>query len=370
MNIEGNEGYNMRAIIIDDEPIAIQMFERLIADITQLDLVASTTNATQALPLITTHLPDVVFLDIDLGIASGLEIADRINEHFPHIKIVFITAFSDYAVQAFELNAIDYLLKPVQQKRIVQMMTKLSQASTKQAATQQTIHIKTMYQGRMLDQDGSTIKVRTEKVEELFYYLWYHRSEAITRELILDALWTDLAQDKAVNLMHSTLYQLRKTLDQLGYDNAITLKSKQYVLNVDVTSDYNELIHLLVQPTLTEKDVIRLLDLYRGDFFEVQNYHWAHFEREKLREDITTSLLHYVTTETCTDNVMIAILALVKKLELYDEEWVLAIMAYFATHHKQTKLIHFYNEVKSHWQNELGLDLPKAIQNKYVDYII
>ncbi len=101
-------------VIADDEPLALEGLSRLVARDARLVLLASATNGPDAIRQIDTRKPDLVFLDIKMPGATGIEVARRIN-HRP--AIVFTTAYDDYAVTAFELQALDYLLKPFGRRR-------------------------------------------------------------------------------------------------------------------------------------------------------------------------------------------------------------------------------------------------------------
>ena len=111
------------ALIAEDEaPLAKDLSARLEKIWPELQLVAVAANGMQALELIDRHEPDVAFLDIKMPGMTGLEVARRLR-HKPHI--VFITAFSEHAIEAFEREAVDYLLKPVQDERLVQTIRRL-----------------------------------------------------------------------------------------------------------------------------------------------------------------------------------------------------------------------------------------------------
>lgn len=105
------------ALIVDDEPHARQELRRALADAPDIEIIGECGNAIEALAAIGRRKPDVVFLDIQMPQITGIEMLGLINHgNMPYI--VFLTAFDDYAVQAFEKNAFDYLLKPVTRERL------------------------------------------------------------------------------------------------------------------------------------------------------------------------------------------------------------------------------------------------------------
>lgn len=112
----------MKAIIIDDERLARQELKNLLASHKEIEVVAECSNADQAKEKIAEISPDVIFLDIQMPGKTGLELLEEISA-LP--EVVFVTAYDEYAIRAFEINALDYLLKPVQPQRLAETIKKL-----------------------------------------------------------------------------------------------------------------------------------------------------------------------------------------------------------------------------------------------------
>lgn len=108
----------IRCIVIDDEPPARDELTYLLTRIDDVSVVAEASSAAQAIEAIEEHEPDLVFLDIEMPGGNGFVVVEAIldMEHQP--MIIFATAFDQYAIRAFEENAIDYILKPVSEKRL------------------------------------------------------------------------------------------------------------------------------------------------------------------------------------------------------------------------------------------------------------
>jgi two-component system, LytTR family, response regulator len=112
----------MKAIIIDDERLARQELKNLLSVHKEIEVVAECSNAEEAKEKIATMNPDVIFLDIQMPGKTGLELLEEISA-LP--EVVFVTAYDEYAIRAFEVNALDYLLKPVQPQRLAETVKKL-----------------------------------------------------------------------------------------------------------------------------------------------------------------------------------------------------------------------------------------------------
>jgi two-component system, LytTR family, response regulator len=105
----------MRAMIVDDEPLARRELRRLLAEFAWIDIVGEAANVREAGPLIEKLLPGLLFLDIQLPGGTGFDLLARLD-HVP--LVIFTTAYDQHAVQAFKVNALDYLLKPIEPERL------------------------------------------------------------------------------------------------------------------------------------------------------------------------------------------------------------------------------------------------------------
>lgn len=126
-------GNVMHALIVDDEPLARNELKYLLNQIGSFSQIEEAENVEETLEQLLSHEFDVIFLDINLMEESGLDLAKKINKmkHVPHI--IFATAHDTYAVQAFELEATDYILKPFEKARIEQAINKITNIETQQS---------------------------------------------------------------------------------------------------------------------------------------------------------------------------------------------------------------------------------------------
>ena len=111
----------IKCLIVDDEPLAIMLIEKHISQIPQLELVASCQNALEAFEVLKKESIDLLFLDIQMPVLTGLEFAKSL-QHPP--SIIFTTAYREYAVESYELNVVDYLLKPITFSRFFKAINK------------------------------------------------------------------------------------------------------------------------------------------------------------------------------------------------------------------------------------------------------
>jgi two-component system LytT family response regulator len=112
----------IRTILIDDEPLARGIVKHYLSDHPQIEIVAECNDGFEGLKAITLHKPDLIFLDIQMPKISGFEMLELVDDK---PAVIFTTAFDEFAIKAFEVNAVDYLLKPIDKTRFDQAMQKL-----------------------------------------------------------------------------------------------------------------------------------------------------------------------------------------------------------------------------------------------------
>src|ERR1044072_3550730 len=111
----------MNCIIVDDEPLAREEMQALIKDVSNIDILGKFSNAPSAMRFLKEHKVDLIFLDIEMPKVTGLEFAQQLPEE---TLTIFTTAYPQYALKSYELDAIDYLLKPVEKKRLEKAINK------------------------------------------------------------------------------------------------------------------------------------------------------------------------------------------------------------------------------------------------------
>ncbi len=119
---------NLTAIIVDDERLARKELRSLLAEFAEISIVGEAENLSEAIDLIQTKRPDVVFLDIQLQNENGFDLLEKVENDF---KLIFVTAFDAFAIRAFEINALDYLLKPVNPERLAKSLERLLEIEEK-----------------------------------------------------------------------------------------------------------------------------------------------------------------------------------------------------------------------------------------------
>lgn len=128
----------IRAIIIDDERLARNELKKLLLDFPEIEVIAEAANAAEGVERIDSLNPDLIFLDIQMPGKTGFDMLAEL-ERAPNV--IFTTAYDEYALKAFEVNALDYLLKPVEPKRLADALQKLQVEEDKEPISDHTMSI-------------------------------------------------------------------------------------------------------------------------------------------------------------------------------------------------------------------------------------
>ncbi len=275
-------------MLVDDEPLALVHLRRQLTTIGGVEIVAECTDVREAISTAEIEKPDVVFIDIMMPEIDGLEAAQRLLDRLPHLQVVFVTAHDDFAVQAFELNAIDYVLKPAETDRLRKTLGRIARnlAATgipPVEAPQPTIRCF----GRL--QVGDVAPTwRTAKARELFAFFVHRRNEIVRKDYLIEVLWPDYEYKKAYTMLYTTIYHVRKTLSGIPGVFALDSTDSGYTLDLkDAPVDVELWERMLEQaPPISLESVdqhMELFRLYRGDYLAEYDYIWAEAERERLR---------------------------------------------------------------------------------------
>lgn len=175
----------IKCIVVDDEPVAREIIESYLQKIQNIELIKSCKNVVEALKVLNSQSVDLIFLDINMPEISGLTLAKSVNNN---TKIIFTTAYREYAVEGFDLQAVDYLLKPISFERFLQAVQKYFDLHVSVKTSEKESN--ESYQDSIfIRSDRKMVKVRFEDIEyieSLSDYIKVHTKAdtLITRETI------------------------------------------------------------------------------------------------------------------------------------------------------------------------------------------
>jgi len=254
----------MRVLCVDDVLPVLEDTMNLCRKLRMITEVTGFTRPEEAARWLETHPVELALLDIDMPNLNGIQFAGIIKKRYPKAAIIFLTAFPQYAVDAFKLHASGYLLKPV----ILEELEEAVEYAEKIRAIQPSGHIVVKTFGRFeIYVNGETMAFPRSKSKELLAYLIDQHGKGVTRPVIFAALWEEGLYDHSrQKYLDVIIRSLRDTLRKYGIDEILEIKSG----------------FIRIRPELLDCDLYRYLNndpvavkSYRGDY--MSGYDWAFF---------------------------------------------------------------------------------------------
>jgi len=195
-------------IIVDDEPLAVKLLESFVTKTPELELIGSFTDSVEAINAIKELKPDLLFLDIQMPDLNGMELAHMLPKS---TKIVFTTAFKEYAFESYEVSALDFLLKPIRYNKFIAAVEKARELLTSNSSQENTVST-TVF----LKVDGEYRQVSLDKIlyvsglkDYVMFYVEGERKPLITH-LTMKAVEDMLPQQKFMRVHRSYIVALDK----------------------------------------------------------------------------------------------------------------------------------------------------------------
>lgn len=204
----------MRAIVIDDERLARKELINLLNQLETVDVVGEAVNVDDAKEKIEQLQPDVIFLDIQMPEKTGFDLLEELD-HVPHV--IFTTAYDEYALKAFQVNALDYLLKPIEPKRLEDAINKL---------------LGKIENGSKKDEDGALSNQKKLTLEDQVFVkdgdrCWFVRLSNV-RLFESDGNYIKVYFDNFKPMIHKSLNALDERLDEKSFFRA----SRKHIINL------------------------------------------------------------------------------------------------------------------------------------------
>lgn len=268
-----------KVIAVDDEQNALNRFERLITQDNRLELLKTFTRASEAVEFMKSNQVDIAFLDIEMPEMTGLELAEVLMDLNPYVEIVFVTAYNQYALEAFRAHATGYLLKPLSHDDFTTQIDSMEKKLSKSHVVEDDKLVINCFGAFSIKKakDSEALRFRTSKAEELLAYLIQNEGRARSKDMILDTLWPDADLDKAANNFRVTCTYIRSTLADFGYTDILVRDHDDYSINISrIRCDYLEFRSKISAPDMLPlEDVEALVNLYKGPYLENRFYDWA-----------------------------------------------------------------------------------------------
>ncbi|HPD89048.1 MAG TPA: response regulator [Oscillospiraceae bacterium] len=257
----------MKAIYVDDENLALSLFRRMTGEIAGVTFNVFS-NPGEALSYAETNRIDLAFLDIEMPDLGGIELAKKLKEQDPNISVVFVTAYAKYALDAFEVDAIGYLLKPYLREDVDKFIEKKRHILP---TYDKSVRIQTMPDFHLFV-DNTEIRLGNTKYAEMLAAIVAFGGSISSSNLSF-LLWEDSAlTEKTMNAFRVAFSRLKNILEENGIGYILSSnKTMRYLDKNAVSCDFFDLLD-------GKEEAIKG---YKGFFLE--EYAWAEPIKEKLQ---------------------------------------------------------------------------------------
>ena len=269
----------MKLICVDDEPLAVEYTLKQCVQLTEISEAKGFTETQAALDWVSTHSTDIALLDINMPGIDGLTLAARIKQEQPKAAILFLTAYKEYAFDAYAVHPAGYLLKPVSLEDLAKEIRFI--AGTVQPRTEPHIRIKTFGYFDVYV-DGRPVSFKLAKAKEILAFLVDKCGAGLTRVELFAGIWGDLMYDRKMQKQLDVyIRSLRETLREYAIPEI--LKMERGILRVDPDT-------FTCDAYLFYAGDSNMINAYRGEYMSA--YSWA---------SVTEGILFWRTTKRAND---------------------------------------------------------------------
>ncbi|MDQ0877715.1 two-component SAPR family response regulator [Paenibacillus sp. V4I3] len=235
---------------MDDEPAMHLILHKMLDKLPGVHVAGAFTDALSAASFLSENADiGLAFVDISMKGENGMEFAAKLGASDSLMHVVFVTSHKDFALEAYELSVMDYLVKPVSQERLKRTVHRgftnwraLHSPSLQAPASQNQGRIVITALGDIVvSNEAGRVKWISRKCTELFAYLLFYRGSRISRSRLIKDFFGGMDQVNAENYLNTTVYQLRKSLEPFGMREALRSENDGYALELkDPVIDYVE----------------------------------------------------------------------------------------------------------------------------------
>lgn len=376
----------MNAIVVDDEVLTAEYMYKLLKN-EGVNVLGYYTNPYEALEMINKIKLDVIFLDVEMPGINGVDMAEKIRGDGYESEIVFTTAYKQYAVEAFEVNAIDYLLKPIMAKDIKRSVERIKKRkSLNYNNSAENINKKiivNLFGSICLYEEGQSKSIRwiTNKCAELFSFMLLQKdAKEVSKWRIIEALWPEKDSEKGDVNLRSTVSRLNKTLREnsigillISTGNGYKLELKDINIEVDVFNLENLILNSIKinddNVNCYEKIILGYNEMLLNEF----SGQWCYEFRETYHRYFIAGakrLINYYEEINEESIKFLKIIELMIKFEPYDEKLRQYVLKLHYNIGGIKSLKKYYEEYVKLLKTDLGIQPSDSISNLYKNILL
>ena len=370
----------MKILVVDDEPAMLLAMKRLLSNIEGVELAGCFRNAEAALTFVRENVVHLAFLDIQIAEEDGLQLARGLLALRADLDIVFTTSHTEYAIHAYDVYPLDYIVKPISRTRLARTIAKaVDRRGSLSPADGDTAPDRLSVQGlgsfEVSSKRAGAVHWISKKSMELFAYLLAYGGRSVSKARLLEDLFPDMPLKNAETYLHTAVYQLRKALSPHGFKEMVVSAQEQYRVDIDQADvdfiRFEAAVNACTAIDATnEAAAIALEKQYAGDLFEGKSYAWAAMEHERLAilyDAYAKRLASWLlTVERYREAAQIA-----KKLVLrneFEEESAMLLLRIFGEMGDRQSLRNHYEQYARLLLQELGLQPSEGCRRLYERY--
>lgn len=228
----------MNVLLVDDEQLILESLTNKVKELLPNDNIVSYTKAEPALEYITNNKIDIAILDINMRVISGIDMASQIQNLYPKVNIIFATGYSEYALDALDLNCSQYLLKPITIDKLTKALSNLRYPIDADKRLKVTC-----YGNFEVYVDNKPVEFKYTKSKELFAYLIHHKGSNLKTRQIIEAIF----ETNQLSYFSNVRNDLITSLEQLGMNDVIRHSKGILGINVDsIDCDYYDYLNKVI----------------------------------------------------------------------------------------------------------------------------
>ncbi len=368
----------MRVVIIDDIKSTGETLSKMLSEMPAVQVEGVFNNTAIAYNFLKTEPVDVIIIDINIPEENGIAFAKRVRELTPSLMIIIISATNDYALEAFDIYALDYIVKPVSRERLERTINRIREilnviSGCRHCGIKYRLYAYCLGDFTLRSADGEAIRLQSSKSEELLAFLLFNRGKAVDKWRIIEELFAEMPIYNAETYLNTTTYKLRKALEPYGMKDAVICRNGSYKIDIEKIYvdfiDFQNRIRVSTPIDMSSlKEALELESLYAGELFGDKDYFWLRTDRERLflaywsfAKQLSKKLV-----ESGKHTLALELLKRIEDHDPYDEEVNTLLMKVYAALRDRISMKRQYERYVGLVYKELGI-VPEDSFKRFYD---
>jgi two-component system LytT family response regulator len=368
----------MKVILVDDDKAMSIILKRMLKKINGVEVLSYFNNSEEALNFVNEyHMNiDLVFLDIEMPEENGMDLAKKINTISPLIEIIFITSHREYAVEAFDICAFDYIVKPVTQERVIRTIERAAQKklflNPKNLEQEKNISVHLFGGIDVNSKNLGVVKWISAKSMELFAHLLLKDGHSASKSMIIEEIFQGMQIKNAENYLKTSVYQIKKAFENHISKPLIISNNGYYKLQLDDFYidflDFEKKINDINE--INESNVNKALEaekIFNGYLLGDRSYYWSVELSEKYLNhysNLAIKLGKYLFKVGEMQETTIILKKLIK-FDPFNEEANCLLMDVAVAQRNKKALTKYYEDYVKNIKNELDIRPEPKVINLY-----